>query len=96
MLGRNLSLVTQNLYKHLPWAGTIKFYEEYALPSPKLQGSVDNGDGLTSAQEQLLAVGMSVGTFILIHVDRADRKIIVTVISISGSYFLKMLLHVLQ
>ncbi len=80
-----MPLDSHDLYDRLTWAWTVQLYEKDTLVRAKLKFAANDGNALTGAKGQMLAVRVSVGRFIRVHIDGSDLKIIVPVCPIFRS-----------
>ena len=61
----------------------VQFNEEYTLVPTELHQPINHGYGLASSQQQVLAVGVAVGTLVLGHIDGTYFKIVVLIVSVA-------------
>jgi hypothetical protein len=60
--------------------GVIELHEEDTLVLAQGRQTIKDRDCLTCGEEQVLTVGMTIGTLILVHVDGTTAEIVVFVV----------------
>ena len=95
LLSRERAL-TGDLDDYLARASRIKLHQENALPATQQYLPLAHRNGLTGVQEQMQAMRVRVGAFVLFHIDGAAGKVIVVECSIARAQPLQKRFDVLK